>query len=152
MLLKIISPIGIPFQGKVEKVIIPTQVGEIAVLPNHNPLSSIIKPGIVKIMPVEKINPEKMTTAIHFILEDERINIAVSQGVLYLDGENILMFVSTATTNPNTEKEDLEKMKIQLEKDIQEIKIKGSVEEIEKAYLTLQKITADLKLHKIKGN
>lgn len=152
MLLKIISPIWIPFQWKVEKVIIPTQVGEIAVLPNHNPLSSIIKPWIVKIMPVEKINPEKMTTAIHFILEDERINIAVSQWVLYLDGENILMFVSTATTNPNTEKEDLEKMKIQLEKDIQEIKIKWSVEEIEKAYLTLQKITADLKLHKIKWN
>ena len=41
-------------------------------------------------------------------------------------------------------------MKAQLEKDIQDIKLKGDIDSIEKAYLSLQKITADLHLKRMR--
>jgi hypothetical protein len=44
----------------------------------------------------------------------------------------------------------LENMKKEMEEQIREIKAKWSLDEVEKAFLHLQKITADLKLYKIK--
>jgi hypothetical protein len=61
-----------------------------------------------------------------------------------------MLLTSTATSQLETDEEVLEKMKKDMEKQIEEIKIKGSLDDIEKAFLHLQKITADLKLHKIK--
>jgi F-type H+-transporting ATPase subunit epsilon len=49
MLLEINTPEGKIFEGKIEKVLLPTQVGEICILKNHQPLVSVVEPGIVKI-------------------------------------------------------------------------------------------------------
>lgn len=49
MFLEINTPESMIFEGKVEKVIIPTKIGEICLLPHHQPLISIVEPGIVKI-------------------------------------------------------------------------------------------------------
>jgi len=43
----------------------------------------------------------------------------------------------------------LEEMKKNMEKEIEQIKLQGDIDEIDKAYLSLQKITADLKLYNI---
>jgi hypothetical protein len=44
----------------------------------------------------------------------------------------------------------LENMRKEMEKQIEEIKIKWSLDDVEKAFLHLQKISADIKLYKIK--
>lgn len=49
MLLEINTPEGKIFEGKIEKVTLPTKVGEICILKNHQPLISIVEPGIVKV-------------------------------------------------------------------------------------------------------
>ena len=36
-----------------------------------------------------------------------------------------------------------------MEKEIEQIKLQGDIEEIDKAFLSLQKITSDLKLYKM---
>ena len=42
-------------------------------------------------------------------------------------------------------------MKIQLEKDIKEIRLQWDIDSIEKSYLALQKLTADLHLKRMKN-
>jgi F0F1-type ATP synthase epsilon subunit len=49
MFLEINTPEGMIFEGKIEKITVPTQVGEICILKNHQPLVSIVEPGIVKV-------------------------------------------------------------------------------------------------------
>jgi len=60
------------------------------------------------------------------------------------------MAVSQADVNIDVDEEELLKMKENLEKEIEEIKTKGSVEEIEKALLNMNKILADIQLAKLK--
>lgn len=46
--LKIATPERIVLEGEMEQISIPTQLGEITILPDHVPLISNIKPGIVE--------------------------------------------------------------------------------------------------------
>ena len=61
-----------------------------------------------------------------------------------------MLFVASATTNPQNDEQVLQEMKQKLEAQIQQIRSEWDYEEIERAYLHLQKLTADLKLLKIK--
>jgi F-type H+-transporting ATPase subunit epsilon len=58
MKLEVITPKGIEFSGQALEIILPTQTGQIAVLPHHVPLISVLKAGKMKIItdkePVEK--------------------------------------------------------------------------------------------------
>ena len=61
-----------------------------------------------------------------------------------------MLFVASATTNPQNDEQVLQEMKQKLEAQIQQIRSEWDYEEIERAYLHLQKLSADLKLLKIK--
>lgn len=50
MKVEIITPKGIEFSGDADEIIISTKTGEIAVLKNHVPLISVLKPGKMKIV------------------------------------------------------------------------------------------------------
>ena len=52
--LEILTPKGIEFSGTAKKIILPTRSGQIAVLPNHAPLISVLKAGRMKIHTAEK--------------------------------------------------------------------------------------------------
>ncbi len=149
MFLEINTPEGMIFEGKIEKVMVPTKVGEICILKNHQPLISIVEPGIVKIK-VTKQQQQEFIKGTKFLFEDERMCVSVGSWVLYVSGSEIAILTSTATSQLETDEAVLKKMKEDMEKQIEEIKIKGSLDDVEKAFLHLQKITADLKLHKIK--
>jgi len=149
MFLEINTPEGMIFEGKTEKVMVPTKVGEICILKNHQPLVSIVEPGIVRIK-VPKQQQEEFIKGTKFLFEDEWMCISVGSWVLYVSWSEIAILTSTATSQLETDEEVLEKMKQDMEKQIEEVKIKGSLDDVEKAFLHLQKITADLKLHKIK--
>lgn len=47
--LKILTPEKVVYQDDVKKIVVPTESGEIGVLPDHSPLVSIIKTGEIKI-------------------------------------------------------------------------------------------------------
>lgn len=149
MLLKIISPSAVIYQGKVLKVIVPTAAWEIGILPHHIALTSIIVPGIVSFLPEDKHN-EAFLEGATFLFKDDMITISVGKWLIYLDGDTVELLIDTASTDVEPDKSILEKMKENLEQEIQQIKLKWDINEIEKAYMSLQKITADLKLHKIK--
>jgi len=68
----------------------------------------------------------------------------------FVDGKIVRIVVSSATTLPNQSLESLNKIKSDLESKIQELKKKGSIEEIEKSLIKLEKIKADIKLEEIK--
>ena len=54
MKLEIFTPKGIEFSDDAKEIIIPTKIGEIAVLPHHVPLISVLKAGIMKIVTVKE--------------------------------------------------------------------------------------------------
>lgn len=43
--LRLIAPDGVKYEEEAEEVILPTQDGQIAVLANHEPLITLLKPG-----------------------------------------------------------------------------------------------------------
>ncbi|MDR2435773.1 MAG: ATP synthase F1 subunit epsilon [Puniceicoccales bacterium] len=43
--LSVITPNGVDFEGEVDSVVIPTDIGEIEVLPGHRPIVTILAPG-----------------------------------------------------------------------------------------------------------
>ncbi len=144
MYLKISSPEGIIYEGQVKEVNVPTEAGYIWILPWHVPLVSVVKPGILKFKPID--NPED-----DFIFEDEYVHITVSKGLIMVDWDNIVITTSKSVVSPTESKEILEKMRKDLEKQIEELKAKWSIEEIEKAMINLQTIEAELKLLQKKG-
>jgi F-type H+-transporting ATPase subunit epsilon len=48
MKVKIVTPRKIEFEGEAENIVLPTLQGEIAVLPRHAALISVLKPGRIK--------------------------------------------------------------------------------------------------------
>ena len=42
---KIVTPEGVVYESDIDKVTIPTEVGQITVLPNHTPIVSVLKAG-----------------------------------------------------------------------------------------------------------
>jgi F0F1-type ATP synthase epsilon subunit len=51
MFLKIIAMNQTSFSGDIEKLTISTETGEITILPGHQPITSIVVPGMVSIIP-----------------------------------------------------------------------------------------------------
>lgn len=149
MLLKIISPSSVIYEGEVLKVQVPTAAWEIGILPHHIPLTSIVIPWLVRFLPKEKPSATFMEGT-SFLFEDDMIALSVGKGLLYLDGDSVELLVNVWTIDVTSDTALLEKMKQEQEKQIGQIKLKWDVNELEKAYLWLQKITADLKLQKIK--
>ncbi|MDR2720760.1 MAG: ATP synthase F1 subunit epsilon [Puniceicoccales bacterium] len=45
LLLRVITPNGVDFEGEVDSVVVPTDSGEIEVLPGHRPIITILVPG-----------------------------------------------------------------------------------------------------------
>ena len=149
MHLTLISPQETIFQGEVAKATIPTEAGVITVLPGHIPLGSVVKPGILSFLPKDK-HENAFIKGTDFLFKDDEVQVSVASGSIYVDGEKIVLLVSWATANPESDVETLEKMKAQLEKDIEEVKLQGDIDSIEKAYLSLQKLTADLHLKRMR--
>lgn len=77
--LEITTPDRPMFEGEVNSVSLPTPQGEITILPHHIPLISIVSPGTLTIR-------QRGTEQI----------LAVSRGVVEVDGRTIRIMVDTA--------------------------------------------------------
>lgn len=54
MKVEILTPKGIEFSDEAKEIILPTRTGQIAVLPHHVPLISVLKAGRMKIVTDKK--------------------------------------------------------------------------------------------------
>lgn len=149
MFLKITSPDKIVFQWEIESVVVPTEEWEIWVLPWHMPLSSVVTPWIVKV--TARKADKDMLRERDFLFKDDNLFVSVSRWLVFVDWESVVIVTSAATKTPWESQEVLEKMKKDLEKNITTLRAKWSIEDLEKAVINLQKVSADLKLFKYKG-
>ncbi len=137
--LKIVSTNWILYDGPALEVVVPTKDWEIWILPNHEVYAWVIKWGICKF---------KTKKTWDFIKDGEYNIISIWDGAVYTDWKKVDIAVSSANSSIEKSNEELEKMKINLEKEIEEIKAKWSIEDIEKALFRMNKLEADLKLKK----
>ena len=142
MRLKIVSTNGTLVDTEVEEVVVPVKDGEVGILPHHAPYTGVVKGGLCKF----KLSENKDD----FLTQWDYAVVSVWDGVVFTDGKEVRLAVSEANSTIDINEEELQKMKEKLEKEIEELKAKWSIEEIEKALLHMNKIIADLELAKIK--
>ena len=142
MRLKIISPTELIHDWDVTEVVVPTQAGVIWILPNHIPLTSIVKGWICKFKTAESVDD--------FLLDWWYCAISVWDGLVYTDWKQVLITVSVADISTKSSEEELEEMKNNLEKDIKDLKAKWSIEELDTALINMNKVLADIRLVKLK--
>lgn len=143
MHLKIAAPGATLFEGEVSKVTLPTESWEITVLPDHQPLTSVVKAGLISFATTESIWDE-------YILSDGKVQVAVSKWLVIIDGKTVVVTTSAATTSPAESEEVLLQMKQDMQTELEKIRDDGNAEDIEKALENMAKVEADLKLVKLK--
>lgn len=79
------------------------------------------------------------------------MQIAVSKGLVLVDGKTIVITTSAATTSPEESAEVLEDMKKKMSDDLEKIKVDGNAEDLEKALENMEKIQADIRLVKMRN-
>lgn len=126
---KIVTPERVVFEDTVDEVILPTVEGEIAVLPNHIPLVSLLQAGILRI--------KKGT---------EETPLAVSSGVIEVDGRKVVVLADTAERADELEEEKIEKARAEAKKLMEEKR--GDVEGFAEATAVLEREIARLKVVK----
>ncbi len=142
MKLKITATNWVLFEWEVEEVIVPVKDWEVGILPWHALYSGIIKWWLCKF----KESKDKWK----FIKEWEYSVVSVWDWVVYTNWEEVRIAVSEANSTIDVDEDELIKMKEKLEKEMERVKNKWSVEEIEKALLSFNKIIADLELKRLK--
>ena len=91
MRLKISSPDKVIYEWFIDKITLPTESGDITVLPDQTPIVSALKPGIVK-----------------FTLEWWKSeHISISKWMMFTDGKKIRIVTSSATSSPSETEEIL---------------------------------------------
>ena len=138
MKLKISTPAKVIFEWEIEKTSIPTENGNLKVMDGHPPMVSSVKPGIIKLWPMK-----------NNIQVGDEIYVSISKGMVFIDGKNIRIVSSEATLAPEESENTLLQNKKNLESKIKRLKIEWSIEEIEKALIKLEKISADIELKKM---
>lgn len=77
--LKITTPERIVFEGYVDEVVLPTQMGEIGILPHHIPMVALLKAGELRIKQAQKI-----------------LFLAVSGGFIEVRPKQVIVLADTA--------------------------------------------------------
>ena len=143
MHLKISSPEKIIFEGEINKIILPTELGDIIIKPWQKPMVMPLKPGIITISAKGKIKEKD------FVFSNESISISISKWMPFVNEDLVKIATTVATTKISQDEKQLKDKKMKLEKEIRELRKKGSLEEIENSLIKLEKVNADLKLHAI---
>lgn len=84
MKLQLVTLTGTKLDQEAYEVIIPTEDGEIAVFPNHEPLVTLAKPGAIQVRHAKNDADNKMEV------------FAIGGGVVRIDGETIQVLVDEA--------------------------------------------------------
>lgn len=113
MKLKIAAPDKVIYTWEVEKITVPTEWWELTILPWHQPLVSVVKNWIVTITPTDE--------------SQDRISIELYKGLLFVDGENIIITSSVALNSSENSSQVLDAMKSETVSKIDKIEKINSV-------------------------
>lgn len=144
MQLKISSPARTVFEWEIKQITLPTEIGDVTVLPWHAPMVTALKPWIIKIIQSKEVSDNE------FIFSKNTISLSVSKWMAFVDGKIVRVVTAVATTSPAETEKELESKKIKLEEEIKQLRKIWSLEEIEKSLIQLGKINADIRLKKLK--
>ncbi|MDA3802582.1 MAG: ATP synthase F1 subunit epsilon [Patescibacteria group bacterium] len=108
---EIATPEKVVFKKEIKQVTVPTTSGEITVLPNHIPLISTLKPGVIEIKDENE--------------EDEIISMA--GGFIEVLREKIVILADTAERAQELDEERIKEAKTKAEEKKQEISDKDEV-------------------------
>lgn len=117
MHLKISSPEKNIFEGSIRKITIPTEAGMLTILPEHAPMVTALKPGVINVYPTEMPGPD-------FIFENDSIALSVGKGMVFVDGKMVRIVTAVATTSLKDSENTLQTMKHDLEDQIKKLKVK----------------------------
>ena len=70
---EIITPRKIEFTGEADVLVLPTQMGEISVLANHEPLVSVLKPGRILVKRKDKEILVEIEGGVAEIIKDKAV-------------------------------------------------------------------------------
>jgi F-type H+-transporting ATPase subunit epsilon len=84
MKLQLVTPVGLKRDTEVYELTLPTQSGEISVLPGHEPLVTLLDIGVMSVRR-NKSDPD-----------DLQEYFAVSSGIVEIDGERVLILADEA--------------------------------------------------------
>lgn len=144
MRLKVSTPQKVVYQDEIKSISLPTENGTMTITPNQKPLVTALKPGLIKIHPLD------ITNRNDYIFSKNEIVISIDKGMVFVDGSIVRIVSSNATTIPSESSNNLLKKKEELEQEIKKIRSQGSIEDLEKYMNKLQKINADITLEKMK--
>ncbi len=112
MLLKIVTPDGITYESEIDQVSLPTQTGEITVLPQHIPLVSVLKAGEVRIQK-----------------NGQEVELAVSGGVVEIRPKNeIYILADTAERAEHIDIERAEAARVRAQEVMKQTSITETIE------------------------
>jgi F-type H+-transporting ATPase subunit epsilon len=140
MKLKISTPAQIIFEGEVSKIDLPTENGTISISAGHVPMVTSMKPGLISIRSEQS-----------YMQPDSESFVSTSKGMAFVDGKVVRIVTAEATCNPNENTETLQQIKEDLENKIAVLQTTGSVEEIEKNIIKLEKVNADIQLKQMQN-
>lgn len=138
MKLKISTPTKIIFQGEIEKISLPTENGNIKVMDGHPPMVTTVKPGLIKLWPME-----------NHVKVGHEMYVSTSKWMVFIDGKIVRIVSAEATLAPEESGSTLLQNKKNIEEKIKRLKTEWSIEEIEKALIKLEKINADIELKRM---
>lgn len=120
--LKITTPERIVLEGEAQRVTLPTQMGEITILPDHVPIISNIKTGVVEALQDKEVVP-----------------MAISGGFLEFHGNELTILADTVERAEEIDleraeqaRQRAEKMKQDKQKNLDETQYASVVSQIEK--------------------
>ncbi len=143
MKLKISSTAKTIFEWEIKQITLPTEIGDVTILPGHAPMVTALKPWIIKIVPKNQVSTSE------FIFTKNTISLSTSKWMAFVDGKIVRVVTAIATTVLVESEKDLEDKKLKLEEDIKQLRKKWSIENIEKSLILLEKLNADIRLKKI---
>ena len=124
---------------------VPTEVGEITILPWHQPLSTIVLPGLLRVY----LDPSYDGDTTDLVMDAGAVVISVSKWLMMTDGAQTTITTSLATTSLSESEEVLQQMKADMEASLATIRETGNAEDLEVALANMDKINADIRLAKL---
>jgi F0F1-type ATP synthase epsilon subunit len=146
MQLKISSPAKTIFEWEIKEIILPTEIGEVKILPWHTPMVTVLKPWIINLIPTEKVSSNDF-----IVWRNNSVSLSIWKGMAFVDGKVVKVVISSATTIPTESIKELESKKLKIEEKIKSLRKSGSLEEIERSLIQLDKINADIRLKNLKN-
>ncbi len=138
--LKITSLEGLVWDEEVKQLTVDTLSGQITVLPWHDNLISVLKPGLIKLIPMEPA----IQRSFEFLVEKEFIVFGVLWGILKVEDNVVQILTNMIITDNQNPLEVLLQNKLSLQTQLQ--KAQQAHETSQSLETDLEKINLELQL------